>query len=180
MDDRIREVERRYEELSSLLADPATIADPKRLREYSREHSALSETVRAAERYHRLQRELEETRELLADAGIDADMSALAQQEGEQLAADLAAQEAALKRLLIPRDPLDDRDAVVEVRAGTGGDEAALFAGDLFRMYQRYADSRGWKTELVSLSEGAAGGYREAVFVVRGANAYGDLRWESG
>jgi peptide chain release factor 1 len=180
MDDRIREVERRYEELSSLLADPATIADPKRLREYSREHSALSETVRAAERYHRLQRELEETRELLADASIDAEMSALAQQEGEQLASELAAQEAALKRLLIPRDPLDDRDAVVEVRAGTGGDEAALFAGDLFRMYTRYAETRGWKLEVISISEGSQGGVKEAIFVVRGPDAYGELRYESG
>jgi peptide chain release factor 1 len=107
-------------------------------------------------------------------------MAAMARAEIEQLSADVERLERELKVLLVPRDPLDDRDAVVEIRAGTGGDEAALFAGDLFRMYQRYADSRGWKTELVSLSEGAAGGYKEAVFVVRGANAYGDLRWESG
>ena len=180
MEDRIRDVERRYEELSSLLADPATIADPNRLREYSREHSQLSETVQAAERYRRLQRELEETRELLSDSSLEAEMAAMAQQEGDDLAAQLAEQEVKLKLLLIPRDPLDDRDAVVEVRAGTGGDEAALFAGELFRMYTRFAESRGWKVEVIGISEGAQGGVKEAIFVVRGADAYGELRYESG
>jgi peptide chain release factor 1 len=104
----------------------------------------------------------------------------MARDEAERLTEDVARFEDELKLLLIPRDPLDDRDAVVEVRAGTGGDEAALFAGDLFRMYQRFADRRGWKVEVVSVSEGTAGGYKEAVFVVRGENAYGDLRYESG
>jgi peptide chain release factor 1 len=116
---------------------------------------------------------------MLDDAGGDPELAAMARDEAERLTADVARLEGELKVLLIPRDPLDDRDAVVEVRAGTGGDEAALFAGDLFRMYQRFADRRGWKVELVSVSEGTAGGYKEAIFVVRG-NAYGDLRYESG
>ncbi|HET7321368.1 MAG TPA: peptide chain release factor 1 [Longimicrobiaceae bacterium] len=178
--DRIQELERRYDDLSSLLADPATIADPKRLREVSREHAKLTETVQAGREYRRLHDELEGARAMLSEGGLDAEMEAMARQEEEALESALAGQEEVLKRLLIPRDPLDDRDAVVEVRAGTGGDEAALFAGDLFRMYTRFAESHRWKVELVSISEGSQGGVKEAVFVVRGSDAYGELRYESG
>ncbi|HEX6042606.1 peptide chain release factor 1 [Longimicrobium sp.] len=178
--DRIAETQRRYDDLSVQLADPNIHADPKRLREISREHSRLSQIVEAAGRLSRAEAELAGAREMLDDAGGDPELTAMAKDEAERLTADVARLEDELKRLLIPRDPLDDRDAVVEVRAGTGGDEAALFAGDLFRMYQRFADRRGWKVEVVSVSEGTAGGYKEAVFVVRGENAYGDLRYESG
>ncbi|HET8654149.1 MAG TPA: PCRF domain-containing protein, partial [Longimicrobiaceae bacterium] len=178
--DRIAEIERRYDDLSSLLADPATIADPERLREVSREHAHLTGTVRAAREYRRLHDELAGARAMLSEEGLDPEMEALARQEVESLTAALEGQEETLKRLLIPRDPLDDRDAVVEVRAGTGGDEAALFAGDLFRMYTRFAEARGWRLEVVSVSEGGQGGVKEAVFVVRGPDAYGELRYESG
>jgi peptide chain release factor 1 len=178
--DRIAETQRRYEDLSVQLADPGIHADPKRLRDLSREHSRLAEVVQAAARLDRAQAELAGAREMLDDAAGDPELAAMARDEAERLTADVARLEDALKLLLIPRDPLDDRDAVVEVRAGTGGDEAALFAGDLVRMYQRFADRRGWKVELVGLSEGTAGGYKEAVFVVRGDHAYGDLRYESG
>ncbi|HEX9935504.1 MAG TPA: peptide chain release factor 1 [Longimicrobium sp.] len=180
MDDRLRDIEQRYDDLSTQLADPGIHADPKRLRDLSREHSQLAQVVEAAARLRKTQADLGGARALLDDSGGDAEMAAMARAEVEQLSADAERQEAELKLLLIPRDPLDDRDAVVEIRAGTGGDEAALFAGDLFRMYQRYADGRGWKTEIVSLSEGGAGGYKEAVFTVRGSHAYGDLRYESG
>jgi peptide chain release factor 1 len=180
MHDLIAESQRRYEDLSVQLADPNIHADPKRMREISREHSRLSQIVEGAARLSRAEEELAGAQEMLEDAGGDPEMAAMAREEAERLTADVARLEDELKLLLIPRDPLDDRDAVVEVRAGTGGDEAALFGGDLFRMYQRYADRRGWKVEVVSVSEGTAGGYKEAVFVVRGANAYGDLRYESG
>jgi peptide chain release factor 1 len=180
MHDRIAEAQARYEDLSVQLADPNIHADPKRMREISREHSRLTQIVEAAARLSRAEEELAGAREMLEDAAGDPEMAAMARDEAERLTADVARFEDELKLLLIPRDPLDDRDAVVEVRAGTGGDEAALFAGDLFRMYQRFADRRGWKVELVSVSEGTAGGYKEAVFVVRGENAYGDLRYESG
>ncbi|HEX8242442.1 MAG TPA: peptide chain release factor 1 [Longimicrobium sp.] len=180
MDDRLRDIQQRYDDLSAQLADPSIHADPKRLRDLSREHSQLAQVVDAAARLHKARGDLDGARALLAESEGDAEMAAMAKAEIEQLTGDVDLLEADLKRLLIPRDPLDDRDAVVEIRAGTGGDEAALFAGDLFRMYQRYADRRGWKTELVSLSEGTAGGYKEAVFNVRGPNAFGDLRWESG
>ncbi|HEX7243200.1 MAG TPA: peptide chain release factor 1 [Longimicrobiaceae bacterium] len=180
MEDRIQEIERKHHELSHLLADPAVIADPKRLRDLSREHSLLSEVVETAAQLRRARQELEDARALMADAGDDPELAAMAQAELDTLPARVEELEERLKLLLIPRDPLDDRDAVVEIRAGTGGDEAALFAGDLFRMYQRYADARGWRVELVSLSEGSMGGVKEAVFVARGPDAYGDLRYESG
>jgi peptide chain release factor 1 len=180
MDDRLREARQRYEDLSTQLADPGIHADPKRLRDLSREHSQLSQVVEAAARLDRARSDLDGARALLAESEGDLEMAMMARAEIEQLTADVERLDGELKRLLIPRDPLDDRDAVVEIRAGTGGDEAALFAGDLFRMYQRYSDRHGWKTELVSMSEGTAGGYKEVVFNVRGPNAYGDLRWESG
>ncbi|HEX5724434.1 MAG TPA: peptide chain release factor 1 [Longimicrobiaceae bacterium] len=180
MEERILEIEQRYRDLSDQLADPSLHSDPRRLRDVSREHAQLSPVVETAARLRKAASDLEGARQMLDEGGDDPELLAMAQAEAQGLTAEVAELEDALKRLLVPRDPLDDRDAVVEVRAGTGGDEAALFAGDLFRMYQRFADRRGWKVELVSVSEGAAGGVKEAVFVVRGPNAYGDLRYESG
>ena len=179
MDDRLHEVERRYQDLSDQLADPAIHADPKRLRDLSREHAQLTQTVETAARLRRAEADLAGARGLVEESD-DPEMTAMARAEVAELEAETERLTAEVRRLLIPRDPLDDRDAVVEVRAGTGGDEAALFAGELFRMYQRYADRRGWKIEVLSASEGGSGGYKEAIFVVRGPNAYGDLRYESG
>jgi peptide chain release factor 1 len=179
MDDRLQDIQLRFRDLSDQLADPSIHSDPRRLREVSREHSRLTEVVSAAERMRRAEDELEGARALLQEGG-DPEMVAMARAEADELTTRVDELRDLVKRLLIPRDPLDDRDAVVEVRAGTGGDEAALFAGELFRMYQRYADRRGWKIEVVSHSEGSAGGAKEAVFVVRGNGAFGDLRWESG
>jgi len=180
MEDRIQEIERRYEELTSLLSDPATIADTSRFREVSREHSQLVDVVAAAESFQKNRRELTEARSMLDESGLDAEFRTMAQQEVERLEEVVQREEQLLKRLLIPKDPLDDRDAVVEIRAGTGGDEASLFAGDLFRMYTRYAESRRWKMELINVSEGGSGGVKEAIFIVRGTDAYGELRYESG
>jgi peptide chain release factor 1 len=180
MEERIQQIERRFEELSSLLADHETIADPSRLREVSREHAQLTEVVGAAESFRRTKRELANARGMLEESGLDAELRVMAQQEVETLEEALVREEQRLKLLLIPKDPLDDRDAVVEIRAGTGGDEAALFAGDLFRMYTRFAECRRWKLELVNVSDGGAGGVKEAIFVVRGQDAYGELRYESG
>ena len=178
MEERILETERRYEEVSIALANPEVISDPARLRDTSREHAQLSEIMGAVEELRRVRHELAGARELLRES--EGELLALAQAEAEALEAESERRKAEVKRLLTPRDPLDDRDAVVEVRAGTGGDEAALFAGDLLRMYTRFAELKGWRIELVGVSEGSVGGVKEAVFVVRGRNAYGDLRYESG
>ncbi len=180
MDERIREIERQYEELSVRLADPEVLGDPRRLRELSLEHARVAETMEVVGRLRRVQRELAGANELLQEAKVDPEMAALVDQEVASLTDEARRAEEDLKRLLIPKDPLDDRDAVVEVRAGTGGDEAALFAGDLLRMYTRFAERRGWKAELLSLSEGTMGGVKEAILIVRGQDAYGDLRYESG
>ncbi|HEU4754943.1 MAG TPA: peptide chain release factor 1, partial [Armatimonadota bacterium] len=160
-------------------ADPAVLADAERLRAVARERAELEPAAEAARRLERVRKQLAEARELAASGG-DPELTALAEAEVEELGGEAERLEAELRSHLAPEDPLADRAAVVEIRAGTGGDEAGLFAGDLFRMYTRYAESRGWTLELVNLSEGERGGYKEVIFVVRGRDAYGSLRYESG
>ena len=174
---RAREVVERRRELAQRLADPDVLADSDRLRELAREHSDLEEPAAAAAEYVQLVDELDQAEQLLEEEG---ELGQLAAEEVEDLTRRRDAMERRLRFLLVPKDPMEDRDAVLEIRAGTGGDEAALFAGDLHRMYARYASKRGWAMEGVSYSEGTAGGYKEAVVVVRGRNAYGRLRYESG
>lgn len=169
----------RREELGRQLADPEVIGDPKRLREAAQEHASLEELSEAGARLARLQDQLNGAREL-AESGEEDDLRELAETEVEELEAKVAELEAEVRDLLTPRDPLDDRAAVIEIRAGTGGDEAGLFAADLFRMYTRFAEKQGWKTEVLSSSEGVLGGLKEVVFTVRGRSAYGILRYESG
>jgi peptide chain release factor 1 len=179
LDTRLEQAVERHRELTQQLAEPAILNDPDRLREVAREHAELTAVAERAEELGRVRTELAEAREMV-DSAEDPEMVELAEVEVSTLAEREASLLDTVKRLLIPKDPLADRAAVVEVRAGTGGDEAALFAGDLVRMYARYAESRNWKTEMVSVSEGEVGGYREASFIVRGKDAYGDLRSESG
>ena len=152
--------------------------EPRRLAELGREHRRLGPLVELAARLHKLERELPESRELASSD--DPDMAAEARREVERLEQSIAGIEEALKPLLIPRDPLDDRNAIFEIRAGTGGDEAALFAADLYRMYTRFIERRGWKPEVLSLSEGTLGGTKEVIFKVPADGAFGALRWESG
>lgn len=160
------------------MADPATTRDAGRLAELGREHHRLSQVVELAGRTERYEGELADARELaLVD---DPEMAEEARSEVGRLEEELARLEPQLRAALIPRDPLDDRPAIVEIRAGTGGDEAALFAADLFRMYSRFTESRGWRVELLSISEGALGGIKEVVFKVLGDGAFGAMRWESG
>ena len=179
---RIPELLKRYEALTARLSDPAIFSDPAALREVGREHAELTPAVEAARKLERVRGQLAQARELAdADVGaVDADLRELAQAEVEDLSVEEVRVAEALRQLLLPKDPLADRAAVVEVRAGTGGDEAGLFAGDLFRMYTRYAERKRWTIELVNVSEGELGGYKEVVFVVRGKDAYGELRNESG
>jgi len=169
----------RRRELARRLADPDVLADPDLLRELAREHSDLEEAAGVGSEYLRILDQLEQAEEL-GRGGAEEELAELARAEAERLRDLRDRLEERLRWLLVPRDPMDDRPAVLEIRAGTGGDEAALFAGDLYRMYTRYASARGWKVEGISFSEGPAGGFREAIVVVRGKNAYGRLRYESG
>jgi peptide chain release factor 1 len=179
LDTKLEHAVERHRELTRQLAEPEILSDPDRLRKVAQEHSELSGIAEAGAELARVRAELEGAREMVAGAD-DPEMAELARSEVESLEARESSIEERVKRLLVPKDPLADRAAVVEVRAGTGGDEAALFAGDLVRMYLRYAEGRHWKTETLSASEGEMGGYREASFIVRGKNAYGELRSESG
>ena len=179
VDTRLEQAIERYDELTRQLAEPAVLNDPRRLRAVAQEHAELSELAQVAGELASVRKQLGQVREMAATSE-DADMVELAEAEEEELAERESSLLERATRLLVPKDPLANRAAVVEVRAGTGGDEAALFAGDLVRMYLRYAEDRGWRAEMVSASEGEMGGFREASFIVRGKDAYGDLRHESG
>jgi peptide chain release factor 1 len=176
--DRMTEALQRAQEVEQLLADPETTRDAPRLAALGREHHRLAEVVVKATRLAKAEQELVEARDIAN--GDDADFAAEARAEVERLEAECAALEKALLPLLIPRDPLDDRPAIVEIRAGTGGDEAGLFAGDLLRMYTRFIERRGWRIEPIAYSEGTLGGVKESIFKVAGDGAFGILRWESG
>ncbi|HJR66502.1 MAG TPA: peptide chain release factor 1 [Gemmatimonadaceae bacterium] len=168
----------RAAEIERELSDPATARDSRRLAELGREHSRLAPVKEMASRLERSENELAQVRELV---GVDdPEMAAEARAEEERLRAEILRIETALTPLLIPRDPLDERDAIVEIRAGTGGDEAALFAFDLHRMYTRFIERQGWKWETISMSEGTLGGLKEVIFKVHGNDAFGAMRWESG
>jgi peptide chain release factor 1 len=176
---RLREARRRFREVETLLTDPEVLRDLVRLKELGQERAALADVSLVAGRVEELLAELQGARDLARDAD-DPEMRALAESEVDALEAHIEELGARGRELLLPRDPLEDRPAVVEIRAGTGGDEAGLFAADLMRMYQRLAERQGWAVELVSLSEGIPGSIKEVIFTVRGRGVYGRLRFESG
>ena len=178
MEARLRQALVRAEEVAHQLADPETARNPAKLKQLGREHARLDGIRHLHERLERLRQELTEAQEILHDR--DPELSQLARADVERLRPPIEQLERQLADLLTPTDPLDDRDAIVEIRAGTGGDEAALFAADLFRMYTRFCERRGWKVEVLALSEGALGGLKEAIFAARGPKVYGTLRYESG
>jgi len=175
---KLRQALARAEEVSAALSDPAVAKDSTRLSALGREHARLAPIARGAERLSRLKDELKQARSL-ADAA-DPELAALAKADIDRLPAEIAVIEAELEELLVPRDPLEDRDAILEIRAGTGGDEAALFADDLVRMYTRFAERNKLKVEPLSISPGALGGLKEAIIAIRGPDAYGLFRRESG
>jgi peptide chain release factor 1 len=178
MEARLRQALQQAEEVARALADPAVGKDPERLRSLGREHTRLAPVVRLADRLARLQNELEQARGLAEEP--DAELVALVKADLARLPTEISALTSQLYELLLPRDPHDDRDAIMEIRAGTGGDEAALFAADLYRMYQRYSERHDLAWEPISVSEGLLGGIKEAIVAVRGTGAYGLLRRESG
>lgn len=178
MEARLRQALARAEEVSAALSDPNISKDSDRLSTLGREHSRLQPIVQLAERLTRLKDDLEQARGLANEA--DPEMAALVRADLDRLPGEIAGVGSKLEELLVPRDPLEDRDAILEIRAGTGGDEAALFAADLLRMYTRFAERNGLKVEPISISDGTLGGIKEAIVAMRGTGAYGLFRRESG
>lgn len=175
---KIEELERRFDELESFLADPSVLGNQVEFRRLSKEHYDLSALVSAYRDYKKIVAQMDDNRELLTEA--DPEMREMAEAELEELEGNRERLEEEIKLLLLPKDPNDDRSVVLEIRAGAGGDEAALFAGDLFRMYSRYAESNRWKVEIISSSESALGGFKEIVALVEGQGVYARLKYESG
>ncbi|MEJ2183291.1 MAG: peptide chain release factor 1 [Nitrospirota bacterium] len=171
-------IEKRYEELNLLLTDPEVIRNQRLLQTYSKEQSDLAPVVRMIEEYKKALLERQETRELLKSP--DKEMRELAREELHSLEERAAALEEKLKLALIPKDPRDEKNVILEIRAGTGGEEAGLFAADLFRMYSKYAESRGWKVEVMESSPTGVGGIKEIIATITGARAYSRLKYESG
>ena len=177
--DKIDKVVDRYTEIEHQMADPDVLADHVRLTELAQERTDLSELVETYREYRQQVDQLAQAREM-ADAEEDEEMAALAAEEVSGLSADIERLEGRLRSLLVPRDPRDDKNVFIEIRAGAGGDEAGIFAGDLLRMYTRYAEARRWKTEIVDESETGIGGYKEVIIAVKGKGAYSRLKFESG
>jgi peptide chain release factor 1 len=178
MEARLRQALARAEEVARELADPQTARDPSKLKGLGREHARLTPIVRLADRLARLESDLVQARQL--EEENDPEMAALVRDDLLRLPGEIETLRTELHELLLPRDPHDDRDAIMEIRAGTGGDEASLFAADLLRMYTRYAERQGLAVDPISVSEGNVGGIKEAIIAVRGDEAYGLLRRESG
>ncbi|WNF47931.1 peptide chain release factor 1 [Pseudomonas sp. SG20056] len=168
----------RFEELTALLGDAEVISNQPQFRAYSKEYAELEPVYQAFSAFRKVQADLEGAQALLKDS--DPDMREMAEEEVAEAKEQLIGLEATLQRMLLPKDPNDGRNVFLEVRAGTGGDEAAIFSGDLFRMYSRYAEKQGWRVEVLSASEGEHGGYKEVIARVEGDNVYGKLKFESG
>lgn len=175
---KLENLERRFEDLEQQLSSPDVLSDQDRYRKLTKAHADLKEVVDVFRRYKECKNSLAESRELLQDA--DAEIRSMAQEEIKTLEPEAESFEHELTILLLPKDPLDEKNIILEIRAGTGGDEAALFAADLFRMYTRYAESRGWKVEIMSVSESGTGGYKEVIGLLSGHKAYSYLKYEAG
>lgn len=177
--DKLNAIKQRFDEVNDLIIQPDVIADQSRYIKLNREYKRLKEIVDAREKYVTLTANIEEARNILANEK-DAEMKDMAKMELEEAEPKLEELELAIRTMLIPKDPEDEKDAVLEIRGGTGGDEAGIFAGDLFRMYARYIESRGWKMELMNETPGSAGGYKDISVSISGEDVYGTLKYESG
>ena len=180
MIEKLAQLEKTHQELTERLMDPAIFSDPKVYREVNKTLSEIDPAVKLYREYVKAAQQRRENEELLAGLPKDDELYALAQDEREQLAARVAELEEKLRRELTPRDANDERNVVLEIRAGTGGDEATLFAAELFRMYSRYAETQGWRVEVIDLSESEAGGIKEVSAIVEGRGAYSRLKYEGG
>ncbi|MBX5445291.1 peptide chain release factor 1 [Sphaerobacter sp.] len=178
MTNKLEELEARFEELDRLLADPEVVTNPEKLAEYGRERADLEEVVTTYRTRKRVDAEIEEAESLLRSG--DPELEELAEEELKRLREERERLDNEIRMLLVPKDPNDEKNVIVEIRAGTGGEEAALFAADLFRMYSQYAEKRGWKIDVMSANETGIGGFKEIIFEVRGRGAYSELKYESG
>jgi len=179
MIDKLNIIKQRFDEVSDLIIQPDIISDQKRYVQLNKEYKDLKNLVDKRKLYLELQNNLKEAEEILS-SGEDPEMLEMAKMQLEEAKEALPELEEEIKLLLIPKDPEDAKDVVMEIRAGTGGDEASIFAGDLYRMYAKYCESRGWKTNIIDLSEGTSGGYKEIHFEVTGEDVYGTLKFEAG
>ncbi|ODJ57751.1 peptide chain release factor 1 [Brochothrix thermosphacta] len=179
MYDRLQMVEDRYESLNELLSDPAVTSDTNKLRDYSKEQSSIAETVRVYRRYKEVQEQLAGAKEMFNEK-LDDEMREMVKMEVAELVEENSELEQSLKILLLPKDPNDDKNVIIEIRGAAGGDEAALFAGDLFDMYARYVESKGWKIEVLDSNETGVGGYKEVSAMITGQGAYSRLKYENG
>lgn len=177
--DRLESVERRYAELDALMADPAVSADYTRIQALAKEQASIRTLVDLSRQYRAILRQIEDAQSLIREES-DADMAALAREEEQELQADKERVETELRLALIPKDPNDEKNVILEIRAGAGGDEAGLFASDLYRMYTRYAQRNGWHTEVIDVNQTGLGAIKEIVFELRGRGAYSRLKHESG
>jgi len=179
MFERLDQIEARYEELTQALASPDIMSDSAKFQKTAKAHSEISPMVERYREYKDLKKGIAESRTMLAEEK-DPEMRAYAQEELDKLEARVAAVETELKVLLLPKDPSDEKDVILEIRAGTGGDEATLFAAEMFRMYTRYAETQGWKVEVLSTSESSVGGLKEVIAIIEGKRVYSRLKYESG
>ena len=177
--DRLQYVKQRFDEISDLIIQPDVIADQKRYVQLNQEYKSLNALVQKREEYINLDANIKEAQEIIAD-GSDAEMVEMAKMQLDEAKDRLPELEEEIKFMLIPKDPEDAKNVMVEIRAGTGGDEASIFAGDLYRMYTKYCESRGWKCSVVDMSDGTSGGFKEVIFEVTGEDVYGALKYEAG
>ncbi len=176
---KLQQVKERFEEVTAAMSDPSVFDDPDRYTELTKEHSDLKELVDLYEEWKGIKAQIKGNKELIEE-GEDAEITEMAEAENKELKPRLEELEEEIKFKLIPKDPDDSKNVIVEVRAGTGGDEAAIFAGDLFDMYRRYSEKMGWKMSIMSVSESEKGGYKEIVFGLEGDEVYGKMKYESG
>jgi peptide chain release factor 1 len=177
--DKVRLIEERYEELSRLMAEPEVATDPTKLMEYAQEQSQIGDLVQAFRRHSALDTELADTRSLI-EMEEEPEARQMAEEEIARIEGEMEDLYGQMRAMLLPKDPRDEKNVIMEVRAGTGGDEAGLFAADLYRMYIRYAELHKWKTEILSFHDTGVGGYKEVIFQIRGKGAYSRLKYESG
>src|SRR5699024_9337045 len=177
--ERLQSLEDRYNKLNELLSDPEVISDTEKLREYSKEQADLEEVVQKYREYKKVTTELKDAQAMMAD-DLDEEMEEMVKEEIGELSERKAQLEEEMKLLLLPKDPNDEKNVIMEIRAAAGGDEAGLFAGDLYRMYTKFAENNGWKIEVLETHTTGVGGYKEIIFMINGKGAYSQLKYENG